>query len=174
VKHISENAFTAAQLTDATFHGDAPIIEYGAFAFVPPSMRVHFPTKAKGWGAQRVGGELSQFIFDSFPAPKYLSPSRTRGILKVTKTLRVNVGSWNSELPVTYSYQWYSCKKAAAFGSHLTKPAKGCVKIKSAVSAKYKIQKSQRNKFVGLLVTASNNDFSSKVFVSTFVRIKKT
>jgi hypothetical protein len=173
VKHISENAFTAAELTDATFLGDAPTIEYGAFAFVPTSMKVHFPTKAKGWGVEKTTGELSQFIFDKFAAPKYVTPTRIRGMLKVTKTLRANVGTWKSELPLTYTYQWYTCNKKAAVGSHLTNPAKACVKIKSAVSARYKLKKDQQNKFIGLLVTASNSDFSSKVFVSTSVRIKK-
>ena len=81
------------------------------------------------------------------------SAPKVTGVAKVGAKLTATSGQWIGRTPVTYSYVWYACTARSAAA---VKAPRGCSVIKGAIAASFKPTKSQRGKFIGVLVRAKN------------------
>jgi len=70
--------------------------------------------------------------------------------------LRANVGTWVSNTkPISYTYQWFACS-AAVTTAQATAPTPGCSLISGFDSADLVVPSSAVNKYILLVVTATN------------------
>ena len=78
---------------------------------------------------------------------------------KIGTTLSALKGTWVGTGTVTYKYSWYRCtNKATNAASAKPVSANKCVAIAGQTSSKYKLTKSDKGKYLRVLVTATNSE----------------
>jgi len=96
---------------------------------------------------------------------------KVTGKAKVGKSVTAVAGTWTGTAPITFKYQWYSCKAANKKVLLTGKAAAKCTVIKKATAAKFKITAKQKKTFLGVLVTGTNAGGSSAVFTATIGKV---
>jgi uncharacterized repeat protein (TIGR02543 family) len=76
------------------------------------------------------------------------------GTAKVVKTLTANKGTWTGSPKPTHSYQWYACTKKVAAAT--SKIPSTCKKIPKATKSTFKLAKTQKGKYVTVLVSGTS------------------
>jgi uncharacterized repeat protein (TIGR02543 family) len=76
------------------------------------------------------------------------------GTAKVVKTLAANKGTWTGSPKPTHSYQWYACTKKVAAAT--SKIPSTCKKIPKATKSTFKLAKTQKGKYVTVLVSGTS------------------
>jgi hypothetical protein len=78
---------------------------------------------------------------------------------KIGTTLSALKGTWAGTGTVTYKYSWYRCtNKATNAASAKPVSANKCVAIAGQASSRYKLTKSDKGKYLRVLVTATNSE----------------
>jgi len=101
----------------------------------------------------------------------YASGVKLTGKAKVGKSITVAPGSWTGTVPITYTYQWYSCKVASKKVLKTGKAAKKCTAIKKATKASFKVTKKQKGRFLAVKVTGVNQGGRSGIFTATVGKV---
>ena len=81
---------------------------------------------------------------------------------KVGVTLRATKGTWTGTSPMTYKYTWYRCSVVGktAPKAKPTSSAK-CSTISGKTASSYKLTKTDKGKFIRVMVTATNSSGSA-------------
>ena len=99
-----------------------------------------------------------------------VSPSIT-GTNTVGQSLTRTVGTWRGAEAPTYSTAWYRCSSATTSPAPSTPPV-GCTEISGQNAANYTLVDADREKFIGVLVTAANNSGTATSFSVTTEAIR--
>jgi hypothetical protein len=111
--------------------------------------------------------DLSGPVDPEEPEPVIVKPSiKTAATLstttpKVGVTLRATKGTWTGTSP-TYKYTWYRCSVLGktALKAKPTSSAK-CVTISGKTTSTYKLTKTDKGKYIRVMVTATNSKGST-------------
>ena len=101
----------------------------------------------------------------------YASGVKLTGKAKVSKSITVAPGSWTGTVPITYKYQWYSCKVASTKVLKTGKVAPKCTVIKKATRASFKVTTKEKGSFLAVKITGSNSVGSSRIFTATVGKV---
>jgi hypothetical protein len=108
-------------------------------------------------GADRA--DMTEFhFFGSFKAPTRSVAATAFGTAKVGKTLTVKKGTWSGSATIAYTYKWYRCSVLGKTAL-TTAPASSakCAAIAGGTKSSYKLAKSDKGKYIRVLVTAKNS-----------------
>jgi len=102
------------------------------------------------------------------PAPVLVKPSVRSAAAVSTKTPKVGVtltatkGLWSGSSKITYKYTWYRCSVLGktALKSKPTSAAK-CATIYGKTTSSYKLSKTDKGKYIRVMVTATNSKGSA-------------
>lgn len=103
--------------------------------------------------------DMTEFhFFGSFKAPTRSVAATAFGTAKVGKTLTVKKGTWSGSGTIVYTYKWYRCSVIGKTAL-ITAPASSakCVAIAGGTKSTYKLAKSDKGKYIRVLVTAKNS-----------------
>jgi len=93
------------------------------------------------------------------------------GTAKVGKTLTAAKGTWSGTTPVTYSYKWYRCTKAAtATPKAAPVAADKCTLIAGTTSSR-KLVAADKGKYLRVLVTGTNSAGNAKSLSKTTAKV---
>jgi uncharacterized repeat protein (TIGR02543 family) len=101
----------------------------------------------------------------------YASGVKLTGKAKVGKSITVAPGSWTGTVPITYKYQWYSCKVASKTVLKTGKAAPKCTVIKKATNASFKVTTKEKGSFLAAKITGRNSVGSSGIFTATVGKV---
>jgi hypothetical protein len=81
---------------------------------------------------------------------------------KIGSTLRATKGTWTGTAPMTYKYTWYRCSVLGktALKAKPTSSAK-CSTISGKTTSSYKLTKTDKGKYIRVMVTATNSKGSA-------------
>jgi hypothetical protein len=102
--------------------------------------------------------DMTEFhFFGTFKAPTRSVAATAFGTAKVGKTLTVKKGTWSGSATIVYTYKWYRCS-ALGKTALITAPSSSakCAAIAGGTKSSYKLAKSDKGKYVRVLVTAKN------------------
>ena len=87
---------------------------------------------------------------------------------KIGSTLRATKGTWTGTAPMTYKYTWYRCNVVgkAALKAKPTSSAK-CSTISGRTASSYKLTRTDKGKFIRVMVTATNSKGSAMTLSKT-------
>jgi hypothetical protein len=108
------------------------------------------------------------------PEPVVVKPAVKTGATVSTSTPRVGVtlratkGTWTGTSPMTYKYTWYRCVVVGktALKAKPTSSAK-CSTISGKTTSTYKLSKTDKGKFIRVMVTATNSKGSAMTLSKT-------
>lgn len=103
--------------------------------------------------------DMTEFhFFGTFKAPTRSVAATAFGFAKVGKTLTVKKGTWSGNATIVYTYKWYRCSVLGktALITAPTSSAK-CAAIAGGTKSTYKLAKSDKGKYIRVLVTAKNS-----------------
>lgn len=101
----------------------------------------------------------------------YASGAKLTGKAKVGKSMTVAPGLWNGTAPISYTYQWYSCKVANKRVLTTGNAAPKCSAIKKATKASFKLTTKQKGSYLAVKITGANRVGSSVIFTATAGKI---
>jgi uncharacterized repeat protein (TIGR02543 family) len=101
----------------------------------------------------------------------YASGAKLTGKAKVGKSMTVASGLWNGTAPISYTYQWYSCKVANKRVLTTGNAAPKCSAIKKATKASFKLTTKQKGSYLAVKITGANRVGSSVIFTATAGKI---
>jgi len=177
VTSIGGNAFNNNHLTSVTFLGDAPTDGGDVFSgdgnsglskVVVPIDAVGFSSTFSGVTVSYTGAPIRPTV--TYKAT-YASGVKLTGKAKVSKSITVAPGSWTGTVPITYKYQWYSCKVASKKVLKTGKAAPKCTAIKKATRASFKVTTKEKGSFLAVKITGSNSVGSSGIFTATVGKV---
>jgi uncharacterized repeat protein (TIGR02543 family) len=177
VTSIGGNAFNNNHLTSVTFLGDAPTDGGDVFSgdgnsglskVVVPIDAVGFSSTFSGVTVSYTGAPIRPTV--TYKAT-YASGVKLTGKAKVSKSITVAPGSWTGTVPITYKYQWYSCKVASKKVLKTGKVAPKCTAIKKATRASFKVTTKEKGSFLAVKITGSNSVGSSGIFTATVGKV---
>jgi hypothetical protein len=87
---------------------------------------------------------------------------------RVGVTLRATKGTWTGTSPMTYKYTWYRCSVVGktALKAKPTSSAK-CSTISGRTASSYKLTRTDKGKFIRVMVTATNSKGSAMTLSKT-------
>ena len=108
------------------------------------------------------------------PEPVVVKPAVKTGATVSTSTPRVGVtlratkGTWTGTSPMSYKYTWYRCVAVGktALKAKPTSSAK-CSTISGKTASTYKLSKTDKGKFIRVMVTATNSKGSAMTLSKT-------
>jgi len=165
VNDIGDSAFRTNTLNTVTFLGNAPTVGDLVFNENPSLQFVIVPQGATGFGATFAGLAVKSI-------PGYKTGARVTGLAKVTKTLTAKPGTWTGTAPITYTYQWYNCKKSVKAVVKTGTVPSGCSAISGATKSTFKVTAKQKKAFIVVLVSAKNSAKTVKVVTSSVGAVK--
>ena len=177
VTSIGGNAFNNNHLTSVTFLGDAPTDGGDVFSgdgnsglskVVVPIDAVGFSSTFSGVTVSYTGAPIRPTV--TYKAT-YASGVKLTGKAKVSKSITVAPGSWTGTVPITYKYQWYSCKVASKKVLKTGKVAPKCTVIKKATRDSFKVTTKEKGSFLAVKITARNSVGSSGIFTATVGKV---
>ena len=101
----------------------------------------------------------------------YVSGVKLAGKTKVGQTITSSPGKWNGTAPISYKYQWYSCKAASTKVLTTGKVAPKCTVIKGATKAAFKITTKEKGTYLAVLLTGTNRTGKSTIFTATLGKV---
>jgi uncharacterized repeat protein (TIGR02543 family) len=101
----------------------------------------------------------------------YASGAKLTGKAKVGKSITVAPGLWNGTAPITYTYQWYSCKVANKRVLTTGNAAPKCTAIKKATKASFKLTTKEKGSYLAVKITGANRAGSSGIFTATVGKV---
>jgi len=101
----------------------------------------------------------------------YARGAKLTGKAKVGKSITVKPGIWNGTTPITYKYQWYSCKVASKKVLNTGKAAPKCKVIKKATKSTLKVTAKENGTYLAVLITAANGVGMTKIFTATVGKV---
>jgi surface protein len=113
-------------------------------------------------------------VVDAGPEPfapeRAVSPTVT-GSAKVGRTVTVNRGVYRGAPTPALTQQWYRCTKAVGVGLGALPTTSKCVAIKSATRSTYKVTRTDKGKYLVVVVTARNSQGSLRVHSRTTSKV---
>ena len=101
----------------------------------------------------------------------YVTGAKVNGTSKVGKSVSAVTGSWNGTKPITFTYQWYSCKTAGKKVLTTGKAAAKCTVIKQATKSTFKVTAKVKGTFLAVLITGTNRAGKTTVFTNTTAKV---
>ena len=152
VVSIGYEAFAYNNLVAVAFLGNAPVSGGDVFYGNSSLFRVSRYKGTAGWSGSWSGVAVKTVVANlrAFAAVK----PRIAGTATSGRTLTAAKGTWSGYPNPTFTYQWYACKSAVT-GVRTSAPS-NCTKIKGATRSTFKLTRTQRGKYVTVLVSGKS------------------
>jgi hypothetical protein len=152
VVSIGYSAFGYNNLSSVTFFGNAPVDGGYVFDGNDNLVRVSRYKGTAGWSGSWSGVAVRTVVANlrAFAAVK----PRITGTATSGKRLTAAKGTWSGYPNPTFTYQWYACKSAVT-GVRTSAPS-NCTKIKGATRSTFTLTRTQRGKYVTVLVSGKS------------------
>jgi hypothetical protein len=152
VVSIGYSAFGSNNLSSVTFFGNAPVDGGYVFDGNDNLFRVSRYKGTVGWSGSWSGVAVKTVVANlrAFAAVK----PRITGTATSGKRLTAAKGTWSGYPNPTFTYQWYACKSAVT-GVRTSAPS-NCTKIKGATRSTFTLTRTQRGKYVTVLVSGKS------------------